>query len=91
VPEPRHWLPSRLDAGQLAGWYITAVAVKPIWASSWAQALTVPAIVIAGGWLMLTPHRRNDWRRLMGRCVACGYDLTGNVSGVCPECGTAKV
>ena len=21
-------------------------------------------------------------------CVACGYDLTGNVSGVCPECGT---
>jgi len=23
------------------------------------------------------------------RCRACGYDLTGNVSGVCPECGTA--
>jgi hypothetical protein len=22
-------------------------------------------------------------------CRACGYDLTGNVSGVCPECGTA--
>ena len=21
-------------------------------------------------------------------CRACGYDLTGNVSGVCPECGT---
>ncbi|UCG16962.1 MAG: hypothetical protein JSV19_02795 [Phycisphaerales bacterium] len=21
------------------------------------------------------------------RCVRCGYDLTGNVSGVCPECG----
>jgi len=21
-------------------------------------------------------------------CGACGYDLTGNVSGVCPECGT---
>ena len=20
-------------------------------------------------------------------CVNCGYDLTGNVSGVCPECG----
>lgn len=25
-----------------------------------------------------------------GRCRACGYDLTGNQSGVCPECG-AKV
>jgi len=21
-------------------------------------------------------------------CVKCGYNLTGNVSGVCPECGT---
>ena len=24
-----------------------------------------------------------------GRCTECWYDLTGNVSGVCPECGTA--
>ena len=23
-----------------------------------------------------------------GRCVECGYDLQGNISGVCPECGT---
>jgi hypothetical protein len=22
-----------------------------------------------------------------GQCPACGYDLTGNVSGTCPECG----
>lgn len=22
-------------------------------------------------------------------CAACGYNLTGNVSGVCPECGTS--
>lgn len=25
-------------------------------------------------------------RRLTGHCL-CGYNLTGNVSGVCPECG----
>ena len=32
------------------------------------------------------PVRR--WRRQRkGLCVYCGYDLTGNVSGVCPECG----
>jgi len=22
-------------------------------------------------------------------CRTCGYDLTGNISGVCPECGTS--
>jgi hypothetical protein len=27
-------------------------------------------------------------RRASGLCLACGYRLTGNVSGVCPECGT---
>lgn len=24
-----------------------------------------------------------------GRCRSCGYNLTGNTSGVCPECGAA--
>lgn len=28
-------------------------------------------------------------RRRRGLCVQCGYDLTGNVSGRCPECGQA--
>jgi hypothetical protein len=27
-------------------------------------------------------------RKEAGQCLTCGYDLTGNVSGVCPECGT---
>ncbi len=26
-------------------------------------------------------------RRRRGLCLACGYDLTANESGVCPECG----
>lgn len=29
---------------------------------------------------------RGFWRE--GICKNCGYDLTGNVSGICPECGT---
>jgi uncharacterized paraquat-inducible protein A len=29
-------------------------------------------------------------RREKGLCLHCDYDLTGNVSGVCPECGRAK-
>ncbi len=32
-------------------------------------------------------ERRLERRRAEGRCVVCGYNLTGNVSGVCPECG----
>ncbi len=32
------------------------------------------------------------WRRTRpvpaGACASCRYDLTGNVSGICPECGT---
>ena len=30
---------------------------------------------------------RRHRRRKRGLCVTCGYNLTGNVSGVCPECG----
>jgi hypothetical protein len=32
---------------------------------------------------------RGKARRRKGACLRCGYDLTGNVSGVCPECGTS--
>ncbi len=28
-----------------------------------------------------------SWRRRRGLCVGCSYDLTGNESGTCPECG----
>ncbi|MBN2563246.1 MAG: hypothetical protein JXQ75_20180 [Phycisphaerae bacterium] len=32
---------------------------------------------------------RDRRRCAPGLCERCGYDLTGNVSGRCPECGTA--
>ena len=34
---------------------------------------------------------RLDRRRAKPGHCPCGYDLTGNTSGVCPECGTACV
>lgn len=40
-----------------------------------------PAVVFHRG-----PLRRRR-RRSQMQCVACGYDLTANVSGICPECG----
>jgi predicted RNA-binding Zn-ribbon protein involved in translation (DUF1610 family) len=33
-------------------------------------------------------RRSRRIRRGPPRCAKCGYNLTGNVSGVCPECGT---
>lgn len=44
--------------------------------------LTYPFIAFIRG-----PVRRYR-RRQRGLCVRCGYNLTGNVSGICPECGT---
>ena len=32
---------------------------------------------------------RSRRRRAPGLCAVCGYNLTGNVSGVCPECGSS--
>jgi rubrerythrin len=40
---------------------------------------------------VLAPVMRRDFRRELaarGFCTHCGYALTDNVSGVCPECGT---
>lgn len=43
--------------------------------------MAYPAFVLAR-WL-----RRGRLRWERGACLACGYDLTGNVTGTCPECG----
>jgi len=43
--------------------------------------------VLPATWVVL---RRARSRRIARRlCPTCGYNLTGNVSGVCPECGAA--
>ena len=34
-------------------------------------------------------RRRSRSRHRTSGCRSCGYNLTGNTSGVCPECGTA--
>jgi len=57
-----------------------------IWLQLWlpvALLATYPAVVFARG-----PLRRYQ-RRRRNLCLTCGYNLTGNTSGVCSECGTA--
>lgn len=39
---------------------------------------------------MRGPMRRY-WRRNRGLCVKCGYNLKGNLSGICPECGSGRL
>jgi hypothetical protein len=61
--------------------------------SSGHQRIVVPAWALV---LLTAPLPTvRLWRRLRrrrfapGHCRGCGYDLRGNESGVCPECGQA--
>jgi hypothetical protein len=47
----------------------------------WVAALPLSVLTV---WLW-----RRDRRPKPGHCQRCGYDLTGNTSGTCPECGLA--
>ena len=49
-----------------------------IWIPFW-----IPLSASLAGFFLLRPKRRSSHG-----CRSCDYDLTGNVSGVCPECGT---
>jgi hypothetical protein len=65
---------------------LTRTLVVPF---GWVVAVT---LLLPLGRVSVIVRRR--WRRHMERrnlCTACSYDLIGNVSGVCPECGTAIV
>lgn len=47
--------------------------------------LWIPLVIVAIPTALVWYRGRRPPR---GHCQRCGYDLTGNVSGVCPECGT---
>jgi hypothetical protein len=78
---PEHWLPPiRSSPTILLPSYGTANGLSlrvPLW---------IPFLIFA----MPTTYLwwRDRRRRIPpGHCRKCGYDLTGNVSGICPECG----
>ncbi len=45
---------------------------------------------ILGMWFVFFGNRISplDEAHSMSACTACDYNLTGNTSGICPECGT---
>ena len=48
-------------------------------------------VALMPAWLAVHFYRARRRMELTrgGRCRRCGYDLTGNLSGTCPECGLA--
>ena len=50
--------------------------------------LVITGAVLVGFMCGRRYYRGSPPRPASPQCAACGYDLTGNVSGICPECGT---
>ena len=51
-------------------------------------ALPIGFGILPAVWLAVRVYNGRSQRHVQGYCAACGYDLTGNQSGLCPECGT---
>ena len=76
IPALRNYWHDRVGVAMAStphAWVVFATALPPL---AWCLARVRRAAL-----------RRRRVER--GGCAACGYALTGNVSGVCPECGTA--
>jgi hypothetical protein len=58
------------------------VVCVPFWA-----AVLITATLPVAEYRSIQRRRRRRQREATGRCPVCGYDLRGNESGVCPECG----
>jgi len=81
----------------LCGWYGATPALGlPWWTWLYRTTSLAYGLATAGLFVVLYWH----WRPVVtgatvvdiygnwAVCQQCGYDLTGNVSGICPECGT---
>lgn len=52
--------------------------------------VALPLLLVKALVRFMRPCIRAELRELgINLCTKCGYNLTGNVSGRCPECGTA--
>jgi len=80
-----------------AKWIGGAVPVRNLWHFQWFRnsrkrmvdcpAWLPPALLTTWSWFLVRPFMRKRKRRRYNLCLHCGYNLTGNTSGVCPECG----
>jgi hypothetical protein len=71
------------------GFGVTSPALR-VWAVSFPHALAAAVFgVPPAAWMVLAARRAVARLRRVSRglCRGCGYNLTANVSGTCPECG----
>jgi len=83
LPCERGELPDSASDEERARWLLhdakTWIAV-PFW-------LPAPLFAAYPFWAFVRGPWRRRRRKAKGLCLRCGYDLTGNVTGVCSECG----
>ena len=53
----------------------------------WAVAIWLGLLCAVRAVAMWLRETRRGYRAWDGRCEECGYDLRGDLSGGCPECG----
>jgi hypothetical protein len=95
------WLRGSLDPSPGPGWHLYTEARTPGWdwdlqwsADAHSCLVLVPLYIpftllaLPTAFLFHRDRRSVRWPR-EGRCVGCGYDLSG-VSGKCPECGRVR-
>ena len=76
-------------AATAAAFCLTGLAI-PAGVKWWLAFPGFVVVTIGINYALYRPFELRREREANGQCVRCGYDLTGNVSGVCPECGSGR-
>jgi hypothetical protein len=81
------------QTSQLPSWLMARglrrVPLVPMWPGFLINTLFWSAFALWAAWLIDALRRWRLSRLPHPVCGSCGYNLTGNTSGVCPECGVA--
>ncbi len=57
-------------------------------ALSYYNIIVISLVLALYPTIVFTRGRWRHWQRMRkGLCLKCGYDLTGNITGICSECG----
>lgn len=78
--DPRTCVGMLEDSINLDDFKAIVTFVTPAW-------LPAPLFAAYPLWCFYRGPWRRRRRKAKGQCLRCGYDLTGNVTGVCSECG----